>query len=370
MLASLSLRHAALRRRYSYRHPHARPERPLRPVRRGSFMNAPVLAVRNLTKLFADAARPDAMPVGVRGVSLEVARGEVVGLIGESGCGKTTLGRCIARLLDPDSGEVLVRDVPFSALKGHSLRNFRKNVQVVFQKPETCLNPRMTVAVFVREALRNFGIVANNAEARKRLVELASLVGLREAALEQYPHQLSGGERQRVAIMRALACEPELIVLDEPTSALDVSVQAQVLRTLKDLQTVVGTSFLFISHDVAVIRYMCARVLVMYLGVVVEEGPVEAVFGRPAHPYTRALLAAAPRIKPRAVDPIALRGELMLGDVRLDECPVRVRCPLAHARCVEAPPEFDLGDGHRSACWLSADTASRSVSPTAMKAAS
>jgi len=333
-------------------------------------MNAPVLAVRNLTKLFPDSSRPDALPVGVRGVSFDVARGEVVGLIGESGCGKTTLGRCIVRLQDADAGEILVNGIPFQQLQGRDLRRFRKNVQVVFQRPETCLNPRMTVAVFVREALRNFGIVANDAAARSRLVELANLVGLREGALDQYPHQLSGGERQRVAIMRALACEPELIVLDEPTSALDVSVQAQVLRTLKELQTVVGTSFLFISHDVAVIRYMCSRVLVMYLGVVVEEGPAEAVFAHPAHPYTRALLGAAPRIRPGPSDPIALRGELVLGDVRPGECPVRPRCPLAHERCTQAPPEFDLGGGHRSACWLSAVPPPQTVSPTEKKAAS
>jgi oligopeptide/dipeptide ABC transporter ATP-binding protein len=178
------------------------------------------------------------------------------------------------------------------------------------------------------------------------------LVGLREDALDRFPHQLSGGERQRVAIMRALACEPEVIVLDEPTSALDVSVQAQVLRTLKDLQAALNTAMLFISHDVAVLRYMCSRVLVMYLGVVVEEGPAEVVLSEPKHPYTRALLAAAPRVRRRDLDEVALRGVLNLRDVRPDECPVRARCPFAHDRCTAAPPTFDLGQGHAAACWL------------------
>lgn len=314
-------------------------------------MNAPVLSVRRLRKLFSNPQNPDAMDVGVRDVSFDVEQGEVVGLIGESGCGKSTLGRCIVRLQDADDGEVLVKDVSFSDLKGAELRAFRKNVQMVFQRPETCLNPRMTVFTFVRHAMRNFNTVGKGAE-RKKARELAQLVGLREDLLDRYPHQLSGGERQRVAIMRALACEPEVLVLDEPTSALDVSVQAQVLRTLRDLQAKVGTSFLFISHDVAVVRYICSRVLVMYLGKIVEEGPTEQVFSNPAHPYTRALLSAAPRLKPSTGDTLNLNGELDLSEVRQRECPVRARCPLAHDRCSNDPSLFDLGGGHRSACWL------------------
>ena len=197
------------------------------------------------------------------------------------------------------------------------------------------------------------------------MVELAELVGLREESLDRFPHQLSGGERQRVAIMRALACEPSLIVLDEPTSALDVSVQAQVLKTLKDLQGEVGTSFLFISHDVAVVRYICSRVMVMYLGVVIEEGPSEIVLGQPAHPYTQALLAAAPRITPLAETGLTLRGELVLGDVKAGECPLRARCPLAHERCHEAPPMFPLPGGHRAACWLAEDASDPGRLPAA-----
>lgn len=316
--------------------------------------SVPVLSVNKLTKLFKDPARPQAVSVGVRGVSFAVERGEVVGLIGESGCGKSTLGRCIVGLQEPDDGNVVVDGTIFSSLSGEAKRKFRKAIQIVFQRPETCLNPRMSVFTFVKQAMRNFDTTPKGQE-RVRMIELAELVGLRAEALDRFPHQLSGGERQRVAILRALACEPSVIVLDEPTSALDVSVQAQVLRTLKDLQSEVGTSFLFISHDVAVIRYICSRVMVMYLGVVVEEGPSEVVLSRPAHPYTKALLAAAPRLQPLAEEGLALRGELVLGDVKPGECPVRARCPLAHERCHIAPPMTELPDGHRSACWLATD---------------
>ena len=317
----------------------------------------PALSVRKLTKLFSDPRKPDAMSVGVRGVSFDVARGEVVGLIGESGCGKTTLGRCIVGLQSAESGDIVVGDTVFSALRGEALRRFRKNVQIVFQRPETSLNPRMSVYTFVRQAMRNFDTVPKGQE-RERMEALVALVGLRPDTLGRFPHQLSGGERQRVAIMRALACEPELIVLDEPTSALDVSVQAQVLRTLRDLQGEVGTSFLFISHDVAVVRYICSRVMVMYLGVIVEEGPSEAVLGNPAHPYTQALLAAAPRITPLPEPGLSLKGELVLSDVRSGECPLRARCPLSQDRCHVAPPMAELANGQRAACWLAQDTAS------------
>lgn len=328
----------------------------------------PALSVRNLSKLFSNPTRPEAISVGVRGVSFDVHRGEVVGLIGESGCGKSTLGRCLVGLQQPDDGEVVVGKTVMSRLGRRELRGFRKAVQIVFQRPETCLNPRMTVFTFVKQAMRNFRIVPRGQE-RVRMIELAELVGLRSDALDRFPHQLSGGERQRVAIMRALACEPDVIVLDEPTSALDVSVQAQVLKTLKDLQSLVGTSFLFISHDVAVVRYICERVMVMYLGVIVEEGPSDVVLSRPAHPYTRALLDATPRIRPKSGEQVSLKGELALDQVKPGECPVRPRCPFAHERCHSAPPTAKLPGNQRAACWLAVDTESlQSINQTSQKA--
>lgn len=314
-------------------------------------MNEPVLAVRNLYKEFKNQYNPTAMSPGVRGVSLDVSKGEVVGLIGESGCGKTTLGRCIARLLDPDSGQVLVNGQDFSLMQGEALRKYRKHVQVVFQRPETCLNPRMSVFQFINEPFRNFKTCEPGLE-RERIKQYSHMVGLKEEAIDFYPYQLSGGEKQRVAIMRALACDPSIIILDEPTSALDVSVQAQVLKTLKDLQHDVETAFLFISHDVAVIRYMCSRVMVMYLGVIVEEGLADQVFSAPQHPYTRALFAAVPRLK--VIDRTAdkLRGELIMSNVTREACPLLPRCPHAHEQCKKKPPMFELDAGHRASCWL------------------
>jgi oligopeptide/dipeptide ABC transporter ATP-binding protein len=314
-------------------------------------MTEPVLSVQNLHKVYPNKQFPNSVGVGVRGVSLEVKAGEVVGLIGESGCGKTTLGRCVARLVNPDSGLILVNGQDFGAMRGKTLRKYRKHVQVVFQRPETCLNPRMSIYQFVGEVFRNFHTCPKGQE-RQRMLDLTHMVGLKEEAIDFYPHQLSGGEKQRVAIMRALACDPTVIVLDEPTSALDVSVQAQVLRTLKDLQTQLHMAFLFISHDVAVIRYICSRVMVMYLGEIVEEGPTAQVFGAPQHPYTQALLAAVPRLRARSDENSRLQGELLISGIQPGMCPLLPRCPHAHARCHEHPPVVELGEGHRAACWL------------------
>jgi oligopeptide/dipeptide ABC transporter ATP-binding protein len=313
-------------------------------------VSEPLLSVRDLRKVYRNKYQPEAHGAGVRGVSLDVHQGDIVGLIGESGCGKRTLGRCVARLIDPDAGVILVNGRNFGSMRGKELRQYRRHIQVVFQRPETCLNPRMTVYQFVREAFRNFKTCEKGRE-REKLLSFVQLVGLKEEAIDFYPHQLSGGEKQRVAIMRALACDPSLIVLDEPTSALDVSVQAQVLRMLKDLQADLQTGFLFISHDVAVIRYMCSRVLVMYLGVIVEEGPADQVLGSPQHPYTQALLSAVPRLKLRSAPGVDLTGDLAVAGVPPNACPLLPRCPFAHERCRENPPMFEPAAGHRAACW-------------------
>lgn len=310
-----------------------------------------ILYTRDLTKQYPNKLYPLALKPGIRNISLELYNSEILGLIGESGCGKTTLGRCIARLADPDSGEIVINGTNFMKLRGNDLRMFRRHIQFVFQRPETCLNPRMTVATFVNEAIRNFRTVEKGNEI-DLMIRLAQMVGLKKEHLDRYPHQLSGGEKQRVAIMRALICDPSVIVLDEPTSALDVSVQAQVLRTLKDIQSSIQTSFIFISHDVAVIRYMCTRIMVMYLGRIVEEGPAEVIIKSPQHPYTQALLAAVPRLKKVERHKVELQGEISTVNINPQVCALITRCPFATQKCKQSPPMFELGGGHRAACWL------------------
>ena len=315
----------------------------------------PVLSVRKLTKLFGKTGSSETLLPGCRDVSFDLSAGETIGIIGESGSGKTTVARCLTRLLDIDEGEILVLGQDFRTMRGKEFRVFRRHVQIVFQNPETSLNPRMRVAQFVGEVFRNFDVVKPEDEYR-RILELADIVGLSEEHLRRYPHQLSGGQKQRVGLMRALACEPSIILLDEPTSALDVSVQAQVLRTLRDIQRRTSVSLILISHDVSVIRYMCSRVIVMYLGRVIEEGPTEALFDSPRHPYTKALFDAVPRLRALPNSRLVLKDESNSPPVLASTCPLVPRCPFVMDVCRKMPPATHVGPQHRVSCWLDSDS--------------
>jgi oligopeptide/dipeptide ABC transporter ATP-binding protein len=311
---------------------------------------SPVLAVRSLTKTFGQAASADMLAPGCHDVSFDLMPGETIGIVGESGSGKTTLGKCIAGLLPSDVGVIKFDGRDVATMSSEERRDFRRRVQIVFQNPDNALNPRMTVGRFVAEALKNYNL-ASKGERRGRLLELASLVGLRDDHIDRYPHQLSGGQKQRVSIMRALACEPNVIVLDEPTSALDVSVQAQVLRTLREIQERRSVSFVLISHDVGVVRYMCRHLMVMYLGRVVETGSAEAVVAKPAHPYTRALVDAVPRLRRTHERDFRLLSDTATRRTAASACQLRLRCPLATDACATTPPMRQVDDRHDAACW-------------------
>jgi peptide/nickel transport system ATP-binding protein len=282
---------------------------------------------------------------------LEIDRGETVGLVGESGCGKSTLGKTILRLLDPVEGSIRIRGHEIADLGQHALMPFRSQMQMVFQDPFGSLNPRQTVAKLLTTPLKVHGR-GNRAERRRRVLDIISRVGLPAEALDRYPHEFSGGQRQRIGIARALVLEPDLIICDEPVSALDLSIQAQILNLLVDLKRDLGLSYLFISHDLSVVRYFADRVLVMYLGRIVESAGHAALWREPRHPYTRALLAAAPWPDPeRPRQAVALRGEL--SSMESGGCRFRARCPHAFDRCAAVEPSLRaVAPGHLAACHL------------------
>ncbi|MDM7274649.1 MAG: ABC transporter ATP-binding protein [Thermoprotei archaeon] len=290
----------------------------------------------------------------VDGVSFSIPKSKTLGLVGESGSGKTTVGRLILRLIEPTGGSIYFDGRDILKLSGRGLKAFRRRAQIVFQDPYMSLNPRMTVFDIVYEPLRVHGIKVENPQ--EYVLKLLYQVGLNETHLFRYPHEFSGGQRQRIAIARALALNPEFMVLDEPTSMLDVSVQAQILNLLKEIQAKYNLTFLFISHDLGVVRYMSDYMAVMYLGKIVEIGPSDKVFENPAHPYTKALLSAIPIPDPevaRTRSRLTIKGEPPSPLNPPRGCRFHPRCPFYMEKCgLEEPPLIEVEKGHWSACWL------------------
>lgn len=320
-----------------------------------------LLEVSDLVKRFAQprsvidrlrGKEPSAVQA-VSGVSLSIGANETLGLVGESGCGKSTVGRCILRLEKPESGTIRLAGDDISSLGEADLRPLRSRLQVVFQDPFASLNPRRTVGDAVAEPLRNFTGLRGAALAAE-VAELFERVGLRRDQIGRYPHEFSGGQRQRVGIARAIGPRPDLIILDEPVSALDVSVQAQVINLLMDLQEDFGLSYLFIAHDLAVVRHISQRVAVMYLGQIVETGPRDAVFAHPRHPYTASLLSAAPILDPAkrsAAKRIILTGDLPSPSNPPSGCRFHTRCPFVQPVCRSTAPEpVNTASEHTAAC--------------------
>jgi oligopeptide/dipeptide ABC transporter ATP-binding protein len=319
-----------------------------------------LLEVENLVKHFvADRSvfgRPTAFIKAVDGVSFSVDAGKTLALVGESGCGKSTLSRLVLRLIEPDAGRIRFEGRDLLALNANELRAFRRDAQIIFQDPYASLNPRMTVSQILTEPLALHDLVPPSGR-RERVEELLRLVGLEPRFARRYPHEFSGGQRQRIAIARALAVEPKLVICDEPVSALDVSIRSQILNLLRDLQDRLGLAYIFVSHDLAVVKHIADRVAVMNLGGIVETADAQALFASPRHPYSRALLSAIPVPKPRAKrSRIVLQGEMPSALDPPPGCRFHTRCPYVIERCRIEPPQL-LADasGHLTACHRTAE---------------
>ncbi|MFP3389244.1 ABC transporter ATP-binding protein [Brevibacillus sp. SIMBA_040] len=313
-------------------------------------MTQALVEVRNLKKYFSIGQEFDLKAVD--GVSFTINKGETLGLVGESGCGKSTLGRTIIRLYENTDGEVLFKGKNVHKLSGKEAGQFNRDVQMIFQDPQASLNPRMTVEDIIAEGLDIHGL--NRGMRRERVAELLQLVGLHRDHAQRFPHEFSGGQRQRIGIARALAVEPEFIIADEPISALDVSIQAQVVNLLEDLQQDRGLTYLFIAHDLSMVKHISNRIGVMYLGKLVELATSNELYARPLHPYTQALLSSVPVPDPTVKrERIVLQGDLPSPANKPSGCGFRTRCPLATARCAEEEPVWQEAEaGHWVACHI------------------
>ncbi|MFH0844886.1 MAG: oligopeptide/dipeptide ABC transporter ATP-binding protein [Pseudomonadota bacterium] len=318
--------------------------------------NRSILKVQGLKKYFPVRRGILQRPIGwvkaVDGLDFQIEQGQTLGLVGESGCGKSTTGRLILKLLEPDEGEIIYKNQNISRLTQKELKPLRKEMQIIFQDPFGSLNPRMTIGQSIEEGLRTLNM-KGRAVRKSRVQELLDMVGIAPSAADRYPHEFSGGQRQRIGIARALSVEPALIICDEPVSALDVSIQAQIINLLKDLQEKLGLSYLFIAHDLNVVGYISDTILVMYLGQIMESAPSEELFDRPSHPYTLALLSAVPSIEKED----QVKGKLLSGEVPSPfnpppGCKFQGRCPLVEERCrSDEIPFYPVSDRHMVRCW-------------------
>jgi oligopeptide/dipeptide ABC transporter ATP-binding protein len=320
-------------------------------------MNPPVLEAIDLHKRYRAHAgffgSAGSEVRAVDGVSLRLGAGETLALVGESGCGKSTVGRMLVRLTEPTSGEIRLGAIDLLALNGKALREQRRTVQMIFQDPSASLNPKLRAGDLVAEPIENF-VTLSKSSRRKRLEALFANVGLRSDAMQKYPFEFSGGQKQRLGIARALGLSPSIIVADEPVSALDVSVQAQIINLMMDLQERMGLAYLFISHDLAVVEHIAHRVAVMYLGKIVESAPKRRLFDQPRHPYTQGLIASAPAVHPRLKKTVhLLEGDIPSPTRPPPGCAFHTRCPLAVERCkIEAPEERTIDQEHSVRCHL------------------